>query len=106
MEQTVQSMPWSQMIQNPLNAWLASLPILFILLVISVIYYGNKREDRLTTILDTTLKDHGGIIQQQTTALGTINNSMLQLHSAICKVEDRVDDIEDVLKINKVVNNG
>lgn len=50
-------------------------------------YQNYKREERLTGIIEGTLKD-------QTQTLNNINNSLL-------KLSDRVDTIEDIIDVNQ-----
>lgn len=111
MEQLLSLIPWKEVLSSP-NSVIA---VAFIILLVYTTQQGGKREEvarvdsqerekRLTTIIDTTLKDHGNLIQQQTNALGNINSTMIRLHDSVCKVEERVDDIEDILNINKGEN--
>lgn len=92
-----------KMIDKPQDAWMATLPILFILLVLGVVFFAYKlwqksseqsevREQRLTNIIDTTIKEHGQTIAKQTEVLADMSKTLN-------KVEDRVDDIEEKLGI-------
>jgi len=99
-----------KMIERPTDAWMAALPILFIVMVLGVLFFCYKlwsksaqdstvREERLTTLLDTTLKDHGTTISRQTEALINVNGSLLQLNSSLCNVETRIELVENHIGI-------
>lgn len=88
-----QMIPWQAILTNPNSAW----AVVFIILLIFVMNQNGKREERLMGIIDGSLKE-------QTTTLSAINTSLGNLHGAVCKAEERIDDIENFLQINKVVD--
>lgn len=101
-----------KMIESPINAWLAIVPILFICIVIGVLLFcyklwdkssteSAKREERLTGIIDTSLAQHGQTIAKQTDTLTNVNSSLLSMKDIICDVKDRVEDIEEKIGITK-----
>lgn len=96
MEQVI---PWQAILNSPGSAW----AIAFLILLVCVMRQNEKREERLMGIVDGSLKDHGNTIAKQTSTLETINTSLNCLNNAVCKTEERLDDIEDYLQINKVV---
>jgi hypothetical protein len=49
----VQLIPWKEILSNPNSAW----ALVFILLLIYVMYQNGKREERLTGIIEGTLRD-------------------------------------------------
>jgi uncharacterized protein YoxC len=69
-------MPWKDILLNPNSAW----AVAFILLLIFVMWQNGKREERLTNIIEGTLKE-------MTTTLTNLNNT-------VHNVERRLDDIE------------
>nr|WP_284708467.1 BhlA/UviB family holin-like peptide [Sporomusa sphaeroides] len=75
---------------SPNSAW----ALLAIVLVIYVMRDGGKREERLTGIIDGTLTE-------QTKTLNHINTSLISMKDALCDVKGRVEDIEDLIGIEK-----
>lgn len=74
MEQAIaQTLPWQGILNNPNSAW----AVVFIILLVFVMYQNGKREERLTNIIEGTLKEI-------TSTLSSMNN--------------RMDNIEDIIK--------
>lgn len=88
-----QIIPWKEILLSPNSAW----AVVFIILLIFVMNQNGKREERYLGIVDGSLKE-------QTMTLQNINTSLGNLNNAVCKTEERLDDIEDYLQINKVVD--
>lgn len=88
-----QFIPWQAILASPNSAW----AVVFIIMLIFVMNQNSKREERYMDIVDGSLKE-------QTTTLSNINTSLANLHVAVCKTEERLDDIEDYLQINKVID--
>ena len=53
-----------------------------------------KREERLMEIIEGTLAE-------QTKTLNNVNDSLLNMKDAVCDVKARVEDIEDLIGIQK-----
>lgn len=85
-----QILPYKEILASPNTAW----AVLAIVLVIYVIQNSNKREERLTGIIDGTLA-------RQTDTLNNVNNSLLSMKDIVCDVKNRVEDIEDIIGIEK-----
>lgn len=92
-------------IDLPINAWMAALPILFVVLVVAVIIFAYKlwdksstesakREERLGEIINTRLHD-------QTRCLTDINTTLIGINTGLCEVKERVSDIEDIVGLKK-----
>lgn len=75
---------------SPNSAW----ALLAIVLVIYVMRDSGKREERLTGIIDNSLSE-------QTKTLNHINTSLISMKDALCDVKGRVEDIEDLIGIEK-----
>lgn len=91
-----------KMIDKPTEAWNVMLPILFVLLAIGIWLFvkkvmdeNAKREERYHITMDTTIKEHGATIAKSTEILASINNNQVQIKDSLCKIENRVEDIED-----------
>jgi hypothetical protein len=89
LEQAVSSTA-QKMIENPINAWLAIVPILFICIVLGVLFFcyklwskssgdSAKREERLSGIVDGTLKELTTIIGNLCTDLRSIKEDIDEL---------------------------
>lgn len=87
MEQVI---PFQAILNSPNTAW----AILAILLVIYVMRDSNRREERLTGIIDGTLA-------KQTETLNHVNNSLLSMKDIVCDVKNRVQDIEELIGIKE-----
>jgi hypothetical protein len=68
--------PWKEILASPNSAW----AVAFILLLIFVMWQNGKREERLTNIIEGTLKE-------MTITLTNLNNN-------VGNMERRLDDIE------------
>ncbi|SCM82411.1 hypothetical protein KL86SPO_50182 [uncultured Sporomusa sp.] len=75
---------------SPNSAW----ALLAIVLVIYVMKDSGKREERLMGIIDGTLAE-------QTKTLANINVSLVSMQGAVYDVKARVEDIEDLIGIEK-----
>lgn len=85
-----QFIPLKEILASPNSAW----ALLAIVLVIYVMRDSGKREERLTGIIDGTLTE-------QTKTLSNINTSLISMKDALCDVKGRVEDIEDLIGIDK-----
>lgn len=93
-------LPFVEILKNPNSAW----ALLAIVLVVYVMRDGGQREVRLTNIIDTTIKEHGTTIQDQTKTLDNINTSLLSMKDVVCDVKSRVEEIETMIGIKEDEN--
>jgi cyanate permease len=104
-EATAAAATAQKMIDNPINAWMATLPILFVCMVVAVLIFAfvlwkktstdsADREKRLSSIIDNTLI-------KQTEVLTAINTTLTGINQNLCDVKERVSDIENVVGIKK-----
>lgn len=85
-----QIIPFREIMASPNSAW----ALLAIVLVIYVMRDSGKREERLMGIIDGTLAE-------QTKTLANINVSLVSMQGAVYDVKARVEDIEDLIGIEK-----
>jgi uncharacterized protein YoxC len=69
--------PWQAILTSPNSAW----AVVFIILLIYVMQQNGKREERLTGIIENTLKE-------MTNTLSTLNNK-------VCNIEDSIEKYEE-----------
>lgn len=85
-----QFIPFGEIVKSPNTAW----AILAIILIVYVMKDSGKREGRLMGIIDGTLAE-------QTKTLANVNVSLVLMKDAVCDVKGRVEDIEDLIVIDK-----
>lgn len=85
-----QFIPFGEIVKSPNTAW----AILAIVLIVYVMKDSGKREERLMGIIDGTLAE-------QTKTLANVNVSLVSMKDAVCDVKARVEDIEDLIGIDK-----
>jgi uncharacterized protein YoxC len=68
--------PWQAILTSPNSAW----AVVFIILLIYVMQQNGKREERLTGIIENTLKE--------------MTSTLLTLNSKVCSIEESIEKIE------------
>jgi hypothetical protein len=68
--------PWQAILTSPNSAW----AVVFIILLIYVMNQNGKREERLTGIIENTLKE--------------MTSTLLTLNSKVCNIEESIEKIE------------
>lgn len=81
-----------KMIDQPTDAWMALLPILFILLLVYVMWQNERREGRYHGTLN-------GALCKISDTLESVDGNLTRLNEKVDNMEGRVEDIEDHIGI-------